>query len=564
MMVVTPVEYRALLRFDLCAFIERCFYLLNPQTRFLMNWHIEVLAAKLMGCYEGRIRRLIINVPPRHLKSLSSSIAFIAWCLGKNPAMQIICASYAQGLSDKLARDCRTVMNSDWYRATFRTRLSPQKQSVDEFVTTAEGYRLATSVGGVLTGRGGDLIVIDDPLKPDEALSDVRRKWANDWYDNTLYSRLNNKETSRIILIMQRLHEDDLVAHVLAQEPWEVVSFPAIAEHAEEHVISAPYGTSRFTRRFGDVLHPERESCETLGHIRQTLGEYNFASQYQQTPAPLGGGLIKAAWFQSYAPNELPNRFDQIVQSWDTANKVTELSDYSVCTTWGIKERRIYLLHVLRRRMEYPDLKRAVREQARAHRATVVLIEDRASGTQLIQELKADGLDAATRYEPEHDKVMRLHAQTATIESGTVHLPREAPWLADYLHELTTFPNAKHDDQADSTSQALAWIKHSSANPAITDFYRQEYARGLHGTGLSTNVIAQEVNATSEEVQSWLANDDVNELSDAYEEIQRDLRGESRCAACGGKITGTAVEDNGRRYHKECWKGSPFWLPRGQ
>lgn len=173
----------------------------------MMNWHIEVLAAELEVALQGKIRRLIINIPPRHLKSLCASIALPAWALGFNSAMQLMCVSYAQDLSDKLARDSRSIMMSDWYKKTFRTRLSPQKQSVQEFVTTNHGYRLATSVGGVLTGRGADMIIIDDPLKPDEALSESPRKAVNDWYDNTLYSRLNDKQQGCIILIMQRLHE---------------------------------------------------------------------------------------------------------------------------------------------------------------------------------------------------------------------------------------------------------------------------------------------------------------------------------------------------------------------
>ena len=169
----------------------------------------------------------------------------------------------------------------------------------------------------------------------------------------------------------------------------------------------------------------------------------------------------------------MPERFDRIVQSWDTANKPSELSDYSVCTTWGLKGKLIYLLHVLRRRMGYPELKRAVREQRELWDAEVVLIEDRASGTQLIQELTHEGLYAVKGFTPEGDKVMRLHAQTAMIENGFVHLPREAPWLAEYLHELTTFPKAKHDDQADSTTQALAWIKEAGQEPGWLQYYRE-------------------------------------------------------------------------------------------
>ena len=464
-MNLNPAEYRVLLRQDFCSFVQRCFHDLNPQAEFHMNWHLQVLAAKLDAVRRGTIRRLIVNIPPRHLKSLCASVALPAWCLGHEPTSQVLCVSYAQDLSDKLARDCRGIMASGWYRQLFPTRLSPKRQAVGEFATTGNGFRLATSVGGVLTGRGADLIVIDDPLKPEEALSDAQRSAANAWYDHTLYSRLNDKRTGAIVLIMQRLHEDDLVGHVLEQEAWEVVRFPAIAEADEEHRIETVLWPRRFRRGTADVLHPAREPQVTLDAIRRTLGEYNFAGRYQQAPSPLGGGLVRREWFRTYAPSDLPGRFDRVVQSWDTANKATELSDFSVCTTWGIVGKNAYLLHVLRRRMDYPDLKRAVRDQQRLHGAGVVLIEDKASGTQLIQELIREGLHAVQRCRPELDKTMRLHAQTAIIENGFVYLPQTGAWLDAYLHELTTFPRAKHDDQTDSTSQFLDWFKQGSQIP---------------------------------------------------------------------------------------------------
>jgi len=193
----SPAEYHAILRSDLGFFAERCFYELNPQTAFLMNWHIEVIAAKLGAVREGKIRRLIINLPPRHLKSLMASVALPAWCLGHDPSAQILCVSYAQDLADKLARDCRCIMMSGWYRRLFPTRLAPYRHAVQEFITTRQGYRLATSTGGVLTGRGADLILIDDPSKPEEALSDTRRNATNEWFLNTLYSRLNDNAVAQ-------------------------------------------------------------------------------------------------------------------------------------------------------------------------------------------------------------------------------------------------------------------------------------------------------------------------------------------------------------------------------
>ena len=171
-------------------------------------------------------------------------------------------------------------------------------------------------------------------------------------------------------------------------------------------------------------MHPEREPLETLHHLRRTLSKYHFAAQFQQSPAPLGGGLVKAAWFKRYRENELPQHFNRIVQSWDTANKATELSDFSVCTTWGVKDKHAFLIGLFRRRLEYPELKRAVVEQQRLFGATVVLIEDQASGTQLIQDLIADRCHGVTRCKTTVEKTMRMHAQTGVIENGFVTSPK--------------------------------------------------------------------------------------------------------------------------------------------
>jgi hypothetical protein len=340
-MILSPAEYAYVLKNDLMSFIMRAFLELNPQTRFLLAPYIEMIAAKLQAVVRGEIKRLIINLPPRGLKSHCVSIALPAWYLGHNPAGQIICASYGQDLADKFARDCRTIMMSDWYQPIFPTRLA-SRQAVSDFMTTQGGVRMSTSVGGVLTGRGADLIIIDDPLKPDEALSQAQRSAVNDWFDNTLLSRLNDKANGCIVIVMQRLHQDDLVGHVLEHENWEVMSFPAIAERDETHVIVSPFGTRLFTREVGTALHSERESLAILTEIRQNTGEYNFLSQYQQNPASLGGAMIKIVWLKFYEPGEQPARFSRIVQSWDTANKPTEISDYSVCTTWGVEGKNYY------------------------------------------------------------------------------------------------------------------------------------------------------------------------------------------------------------------------------
>jgi predicted phage terminase large subunit-like protein len=471
--MLSPAEYRFILARDLMSFVERSFHELHPQRPFLPAPYIEMIAAKLEACRRGEMNRLIVNLPPRSLKSHCASVAFVAWYLGHHPAGHAICASYGQDLSDKFARDCRIVMNSTWYRGLFATRLS-ERQAAHDFKTTEQGTRLATSVGGVLTGRGADLIIIDDPLKPDDALSESKRRSVNEWYDNTLLSRLNDKAKGCIIIIMQRLHQDDLVGHVLEQENWEVLSFPAIAEENETHVIESLLGRRLFERRAGDALHPERESLVALANIRQTVGEYNFVSQYQQQPIPPGGAMVKTEWLRFYAAGEQPAKFGRVVQSWDTANKASDLNDFSVGTTWGVKEKTFYLLDVFRKRLNYPDLKRAVRECARRHKANTILIEDKASGTQLIQDLKSEGLFGVAAYEPPSgtDKIMRLHAQTATFENGHVFLPRQASWLGDYISELTGFPGSKFDDQVDSTTQALAYLRGSD----VVDVWRRAFA----------------------------------------------------------------------------------------
>lgn len=461
-------EYQAASREDFYTFMNRCFEELNPGNEFLHNWHIEVMATKLQECQRGKCKRLIINVPPRHLKSICASVALPAFWLGHNPTARIMCVSYAQHLADKFSRDTRAIMMSPFYQELFATRLSAERQAVEEFTTTEHGYRLARSVGGSITGHGAGLIIVDDPLIPEEALNPIQRRKVNDHFDSTLYGRLDDKErTGCIIVVMQRLHQDDLVGHLLERGPWEVLSLPAIAPEDRQYVIKTPFGEKTWTRHTGDVLHPERESREELERTRMQLGSYNFAAQYQQAPQPPEGAYVKLEWFRHYDLDQRPARFDEIVQSWDTANKESGFADFSVCTTWGQYDDDIYLLNVYRKQLDYPDLKRAVIEQRDLFHPDTILIEERASGTQLIQEFAREYLRGLEPVAPEHDKLTRLVGQTALIENGRVFLPRDAHWLADYIDELIAFPSCKYDDQVDSTSQALNYMKTNKTTLAI-------------------------------------------------------------------------------------------------
>lgn len=477
---ISPRQYEAILRNDLHAFTQRAFAELNPARSFKDNWHLEVLADRLTRVLRGDTKRLIINMPPRYLKSISTSVALPAFALGHDPAKRIISVSYAQDLADKLSIDARTVMSSEWYRRLFPgTRLSRTPNTKAEFRTTEGGFRLATSTGGALTGRGADLIIVDDPIKPDDALSEARRNTCNEWCSGTLQTRLDDKTDGAIIVVMHRLHEDDLSGYVQQSGEWEVLSLPAIAVEQETFSYRTLFGPQTHVRQEGEVLHPGVETREQIEAMRANMGSYHFLGQYQQTPTPREGSIVKIDWFRRYAEADRPARFDQILCSWDTGTKATELSDYSVCTVWGVANKHKYLLHVVRRKMEYPELKQMVRQVATAHSANVILIEDKAAGTQLIQELRNEGVHGVHAYTPTNAKEMRMHAQCATIESGLVYLPEKAPWLDDYLHELATFPGSKHDDQVDSTSQALEFLAIGKRTTGLLEFYRQRYEEDL-------------------------------------------------------------------------------------
>ncbi len=453
---LAPAEYDAITRLDFWTFVQRVFAELTGEP-FADNWHIQLLCAEVDRIRSEPNTKLAIALPPRSLKSIIVSVALPAWLLGHNPGLEIVCVSYGQELADKLSSDCRRIMLSPWYRRLFpATRL--EKQAVGHMVMTAGGKRYATSVGGTLTGMGADVIIVDDPIKPEDAFSDVERIKANAWARHTLFTRPNNKSDVRIIVMMQRLHEDDMIGHLQDIADFKLMAFPAVARDDEVHTFSTPFGTLTHARKAGEALHPEREPLSVLEKQRTLLGTEFFSAQYLQSPTPPGGGLVKQAWFNRYDLANMP-AFTRIIQSWDCASKTSQLADHSVCTTWGETYKKdIFLIHVFRARLEYPELKRKLREMAEQFKAGIILIEDTSAGVQLIQELQREGFARIIAIKPKGDKVMRMAAQTPMIEAGRVFIPRDAPWLPDYLHELAMCPKGRFDDQVDSTSQALAFI----------------------------------------------------------------------------------------------------------
>jgi predicted phage terminase large subunit-like protein len=445
----------AALRTDFSTFVEAAFNLLNPGTEYAPNWHIEAIAHHLELVRLGKIRRLIITMPPRSLKSLSASIAFPAFIHGHDPTRSVIGVTYSQDLSNKLSREYRSLISSAFYQRLFpHTRIDARKDSESEVALTAKGGRLSTSVGGTLTGRGAHFIILDDPLKAQDAFSTTKRDALNTWFGSTLVSRLNDKETGAIIIVTQRLHSDDLIGYILAQsENWTVLDLPAIAN--ESFKVALGEGRHYLVRK-DELLHPCRESRTTLEDLRRELGSEAFAAQYLQQPIPPGGAMFQRAWIQRYSQAPSFSFGDEIVQSWDTATKTSPDNDWSVCTTWLRRAGNHYLLHVFRERLNYPGLRAKAVELARRFDPRMVLVEDTGVGMGLVPELREAGVNVWP-VKAIDSKEVRASLQTATFEGGRVYLPKQAPWLDAFEAELFSFPGGRHDDQVDSAVQALAY-----------------------------------------------------------------------------------------------------------
>lgn len=446
----------AALRGDLATFVEQAFGTLEPGTAFSANWHYEHLCWSLARVLRGELRRLIINVPPRSGKSIIASVAFPMFALGHDPSRRIICVSHTEDLARKFSLDRRMVAQSPWFGAAFPAfRLSGSRPRDLELTTSLRGSVFAAGMVGAVLGRGADLIVIDDPIKAVDALSQAERRRVNEAFDNTLLTRLNDKRHGAIVIVMQRLHADDLVGHVLERDAWEVISLPAIATEDTYHRLSDVAG-DLYRRRAGELLHAEREPLAVLEQMRRAQGSLTFQAQYQQDPAPAGGNVIRREWLRTYEAR--PGRFDRIVVAWDTASTLSEASDWSVGTVWGAIGLDYYLLDVVRGRWEAPDLRHAIVALSERWKADVTLIEKTQLGYALLQDLRRTRSLAPILVEPRYDKEARLLAQSARFEAGQVHLPAEAPWLGAYIGELLAFPNGRHDDQVDATTYALHYL----------------------------------------------------------------------------------------------------------
>jgi predicted phage terminase large subunit-like protein len=447
----------AAMRLDFALFLRFAFRELGGQSAYKHNWHIDAIIHQLDRIRDGDNRHLIVTMPPRHLKSRTVSVAWIAWMMGHHPSLSFLCISYGQELAEDHASDCLKLMQSSWYRRVFPS-LVLTRRAVADIRTSAGGRRMATSIDGKTTGFGADVIVIDDPMKTQDTMSQPAREKVTRWFDDTLNQRLNDQVNGSIILVMQRLHEGDLAGVLKERAGWHELCLPAIAELDED----VPLTRGRvWHRRAGCALHPARQPLDLLLR-RQADNPMVFASQFQQAPVPAIGNIIERAWLQEYDPSTFNLSQGQIVMSMDTASKENPFNDYSVCVTALILGKSIYIIDVFRARLRFHKLKAKTIELARAHGAAVLLIEDASSGTALIDSLRAEderGVPVPIRRRPEGDKIARAMSASAMIQAGRLFLPLRAHWLGDFTGEILGFPASRHDDQVDALSQLLLWVQ---------------------------------------------------------------------------------------------------------
>jgi predicted phage terminase large subunit-like protein len=447
--------YWAAARSDLRVFLSQSFNTIYPGKVFLDNWHIQAIVHRLELSIQGKQPRLIINLPPRQLKSFIISVVLPAFILGQDPSAKIICVSYSDELAKTLARDSKRIVESAWYRKLFK-HVQPIKTTENELVTDQGGFRYATSVGGTLTGRGGDFIIVDDPIKPEDANSDSIRKKTNDWFQSTLFSRLDDKKRSVMIIVMQRLHVNDLTGFAQESGGFEKLSFPAIAPGDTSIPVSA---TNTYCRKEGEPLHAEYEDLNTLERIRNQIGTYNFVSQYQQSPETPSGGLIKRKYI--HIIDHYPKIKGQWWVSIDSALSTSETADYSALTVGYSNSEGHFVLCVKRGRWDYETLKSKVLCYVQRLEDVTTIVEAAGSGISLIEYMRKKGLRVVP-YKAKHDKVERASLVLPLFLDGRVHVCNVKSangWVEEFVNELLTFPNGRHDDQVDSLVQALRWAE---------------------------------------------------------------------------------------------------------
>jgi predicted phage terminase large subunit-like protein len=457
-------------------FIRQAWHVVEPATPYVHGWHLDAISDHLKAISVGHIRNLIINIPPRYMKSLSVCVFWPCWEWTDRPSLRWLFSSYSDRLAIRDSLKCRRLIDSPWYQERWGDvfHLAGDQNEKSRFENNKTGYRLATGVGGAATGEGGDRLIVDDPIKAKDADSDAIRATANTWWDETMSTRGNDPKTVAKVIIMQRLHDDDLTGHVLHKmrdggEHYEHLCLPA---EYEPRVFVSGIGWSDPRAEDGTLLWPERFNAENIQALKKSLGSYGASGQLQQRPTPRGGGMIKRAWWKFY--KVAPTAFDRIVDSWDMTFKDSKSSDFVSGQKWGKIGADAYLLARIHDRMDFPTAQQAVKNLAAIPpHAPAKLIEDKANGTAIIASLQRI-IPGLIPVEPEGSKQARASAVSPFIEAGNCYLPDPsiAPWIEEFIAECASFPLGAHDDDVDAMSQALSRLMLGRTNSAVGMFSR--------------------------------------------------------------------------------------------
>jgi predicted phage terminase large subunit-like protein len=451
-------------------FVKRAWPHIIPD-RLIWNWHMDAICDHMQALARGDIpsNRLLINVPPGASKSTLVGVMYSAWLWGPvgQPWHRYIGAAHEQGLAVRDNRITRELVTSEWYQNLWPIRLQGDQNEKLYFENEKRGFRQACAVAS-MTGRRGHTIGLDDPLSPEKAHSDAARETALRVLSETIPTRLNDPATSAIVIVMQRLHERDPSGYVLAENlGYEHLLIPMEFEPARR--VHTCMGWTDPRHDEGELMFPERFPPAVIERDRKALGAYAWAGQMQQRPAPAGGGILKNDWWQYYTE---PPPLEYRAMYADTAQKTGTQNDYTVLQCWGrSKLGQAVLLDQIRGKWEAPELLVQARAFWAKHRVgsaplRAFKVEDKVSGTGLIQTLKREGLPMIP-IQRDRDKITRAYDAAPMIESGNVLLPRDAPWLSDFLAEASTFPNGAHDDQLDPMFDAVADMLQSQAQPRI-------------------------------------------------------------------------------------------------
>lgn len=463
--VTLPMVQAVLAEKSLYEFTRQAWNILEPATEFIDGWHIGCISEYLEAVTLGQINRLIINVPPRYMKSLNVSVCWPAWEWGPRnmPHLRYLFSSYAGELSTKHSVDRRTLIESDWYQRNWgnRFQLVSDNNRKTEFENDRRGVMSTTSTGSAATGKGGNRVIVDDPLNPKEAVSDTERENANTHFDQTLYSRLNDKKRDPLVVIMQRLHTRDLTGHLLAKKDHGYTHLCLEAESEKRKVITFPISKKKVERKIGDILWPEREPKDVLEATKVALGTYAYSGQYQQSPAPLEGGVVKRDWWRRYDTTQRPVSFHQLFISADPKFKDYETSSHVAIHLYGVIGPNIYLLERIYNHLGCVEtingiLKMRLNWTKEGHSVGAVLIEDKANGPAIIQILQKR-IPGIIAVEPDGDKIARALAASPIIEAGNVWIPNE-PWGDEVIDAWSFVPNGDNWDDVDAASQAIRYF----------------------------------------------------------------------------------------------------------